>query len=69
MWMEYWEAEREEREREADGADMEYYTEEYYSNHNTLGTEPNAPLAYAPGSKLHHQTMRMIGGHKGRLYI
>ena len=32
-----------------------------------LGTDPNNPLAYAPGLELHHPIMSMIGGHGGRL--
>ena len=32
-----------------------------------LGTEPNAPLAYAPVLELHHPIMSMLGGHRGQL--
>ena len=45
------EAERVDRDKEEERADMDmdYYVGGYCSNHNTLGTEPNATLAYAPG--------------------
>ena len=39
----------------------------YCSSQNTLGMDPNAPLAYAPGSELHHPTMSVLGGHGGQL--
>ena len=29
---------------------------------NTIGMEPNAPLAYDQGSEHHHPTMSIIGG-------
>ena len=32
-----------------------------------LGTETNAPLAYAPGLKIHHPIISMLGVHGGRL--
>ena len=32
-----------------------------------LGTEPNAPFAYAIGFERHHLIMSMLGGHGGRL--
>ena len=32
-----------------------------------FGTEPNDPLASAPGLELHHLTMSMLGGKGGRL--
>ena len=35
----------------------------------TLGMDPNAPLAYAPGLELHHPIMSNLGGHRGQLYI
>ena len=35
--------------------------------HVTLGTDPNAPLAYAPGLELHHPIMSMLGEYRGRL--
>ena len=36
---------------------------------NTIGTEPNAPIVYAPGSEHHHLTMSKIGRHGYRLDI
>ena len=33
----------------------------------TLGTEPNAPLAYAPGLEHHHPIMSTLGDPGGRL--
>ena len=30
-----------------------------------LGTEPNAPLAYAPGLELHYPIISTLGGHIG----
>ena len=33
----------------------------------TLETEPNDPLAYAPGTKLHRPIMSMLGVNGGRL--
>ena len=35
----------------------------------TLGTEPNAPLAYAPGLELHHPIMSTLGAHGVQLEI
>ena len=32
----------------------------------TLGTENNAPLAYAPGLELHHPIMSILGYHGGQ---
>ena len=32
----------------------------------TLGTEPDAPLAYAPGLELHHPIRSMLGVHGGQ---
>ena len=32
-----------------------------------LDTEPNAPLACAPGLELHHPITSMLGGHGGHL--
>ena len=34
-----------------------------------LGTEPNDPLTYAPGSELHHPIVSMLGGNRRRLEI
>ena len=34
---------------------------------NNIGTEPNDPLAYAPGSEHHRPTMSNLGGHGGQL--
>ena len=34
---------------------------------NTIGTEPNDPLSYAPGSEHQHLNMSMVGGHGGQL--
>ena len=34
---------------------------------NTVGTEPNSPISYAPGSEHHHLTMSTIGRHGGQL--
>ena len=34
-----------------------------------LGTEPNAPIAYAPVLELHQAIMIMLVGNRGRLYI
>ena len=34
-----------------------------------LGTEPNAPLAYAPGLELHHPIMSTLGAHGVQLEI
>ena len=36
---------------------------------NTLGTDPNAPLASSMGLYSHSLTMRMQGDHGRRLYI
>ena len=36
-------------------------------SHITLGTEPNAPLSYAPGLELHHLIMSTLGEHGGKL--
>ena len=36
---------------------------------NTIGTQKNNPLEYAPGSKHHHLNMSTIGRHVGWLYI
>ena len=33
-----------------------------------LGTEPNAPLAYATGLDTHHLIMSTLGGHRVWLY-
>ena len=33
----------------------------------TLGTEPNVPLAYAPGLEHHHPIMITLGDPGGRL--
>ena len=35
----------------------------------TLGTEPNAPLLYAPGLKYHHPIMSRLGYTGGQLEI
>ena len=32
----------------------------------TLGTDPNLPLAYAPGLELHHPIMSKLGAHVGQ---
>ena len=63
------EAERVDRDKEEERADMDmdYYVGGYCSNHNTLGTDPNATLAYDPCSELHQPTMSMLGGHRGQL--
>ena len=65
------EEEREEGDGEVDGAEMEtdYYVGRCCRKNNTLGTEPNAPLAYASVSELHHPTMSTIWGHGGLLEI
>ena len=34
---------------------------------NTIWTEPNDPLAYAPVLEHHHLIMSMLGGHRCRL--
>ena len=34
---------------------------------NTIGTEPNDPLAYAPGLEHHQRTMSKLGGQGGQL--
>ena len=34
---------------------------------NTIGTNPSAPLASAPGFEPRHLTMSIIGGHGGLL--
>ena len=34
-----------------------------------LGTDPNAPIDYAPKSKHHYPIMSMLGYHGGRLHI
>ena len=34
---------------------------------SNLGTEPSAPLYYAPGLEHCHPTMSILGGHGGRL--
>ena len=39
----------------------------YCSNHNTIGSDPNALLAYALVSELRHPNMGMFGGHGDRL--
>ena len=36
---------------------------------NTIVTEPNAPIVYAPGSEHHHLTMSKIGRHGYQLDI
>ena len=41
----------------------------YCINHNTLGADHNATLAYDLGSELHRPTMIIIGGHGGQLDI
>ena len=41
----------------------------YFSNHSTLFTEPNAPLAYDMGSKLHYPKITILGGHGVHLDI
>ena len=33
---------------------------------NIIGTDPNAPLAYAPGSEHHCSTISKLGGHGGQ---
>ena len=45
-------------------------TDDYFSGEDTLvtttlGTEYNAPLAYAPGLELQHPIMSNIGEHGG----
>ena len=35
--------------------------------HITLGTDPNAPLAYDSGLELHHPIMSTLGGNGGQL--
>ena len=42
---------------------------EYNVANITLGTEPNAPLAYAPVLKHHHPIMNTLGDPGGRLKI
>ena len=42
---------------------------EYTVANVILGTEPNAPLAYAPGSELHNPIISILGGYGGRLDI
>ena len=32
-----------------------------------LGTDPNAPLAYAPGLTLYHPNMNILEGYRERL--
>ena len=39
---------------------------EYTVANVILGTEPDVPLAYAPGLELHHLIMSILGGHGGR---
>ena len=39
---------------------------EYTVANVILGTEPNAPLAYAPVLELHHPIMNMLGAHVGQ---
>ena len=49
--------------------DVQLVRWEYIVANVILGTEPNAPLAYAKGLELHHPIMSMIEGHIGQLYI
>ena len=40
----------------------------YYTVANiTLGTDPNAPLAYDMGLELHHPILSTSGAHRGQL--
>ena len=63
------EAERREGGEELGGA--ETATDDWLSGEDTvvninLGTDPNAPLAYAPVLELHHPIMSKFGGHRGQ---
>ena len=54
-----------------DGQDDDGYGQliswEYTVAKIIIGTEPYAPLAYAPVSELHHPIMSMLGEHRCRL--
>ena len=40
---------------------------EYNVENTTLGTEPNAPLAYAPELEIHHPNMSTLGANRVQL--
>ena len=42
---------------------------DYTVSYIILGTEHNAPLAFAPGLELHHSIISMLGEHRDRLEI
>ena len=61
-----WEAERTEG-----GGGYRYRLSRLEDNvaHVTLGTDPNAPLAYSMGLEIHHPIMSMLRDPGVRLYI